>query len=217
MPAPAEMLQQLRDLDPKVRLRAAQWIARQTQTQPSRAHQAWMGNRGTTGPLIEALDDPEPAVVEKAIFALTIIARHYFKDVRAYPAVVRLLQSKRQSTRSWALEAASVLRGKRCLEDVFPLCSDASPKVRAAAIAVFRDLALGRPWTGDNRDRLLGMALAALDDEDREVRGRATTLLREIGDRTVPKRLKRALAKEPEAMNKQFMQMVLDEIKNKVT
>jgi HEAT repeat protein len=131
MQEPIKALEELRDPRPEVRIKAARWLAREALGESLVVRQKWMGNRGTTGPLIEALDDPEPEVAYNAVVAIAEISRRYFRDGRAYPRVIPLLRSKRRQTRFWAVDAARWLRGKRCLDEILPLVRDRSALVRA--------------------------------------------------------------------------------------
>jgi HEAT repeat protein len=192
----AQALQDLRDPDPMARMRAARWLAREALDESLVVRQAWMGNRGTTGPLIEALDDPESEVIENAVAAIAEISRRYFRDDRAYPAVVRLLRSKRRGTRFWAVAAAANLRGARCMDDVLPLIHDRSALVRGEVLRQLIHLAPARRLADRKRVHLLAVISPALKDSHRPIRSRAATLLGEIGDTAILKELRTALKKE---------------------
>src|SRR5262249_13073321 len=130
----AHAIDGLRDPDPAVRKKVVRWIVSEAYGEWMNIRKAWMANREVSALLIGALDDADAEGGENAVVALAMIARRYFRDDRAYPGMVRQLQSKKQLTRGCAAEGALALRGVRALDDVLPLLRDRSVKVRQAVL-----------------------------------------------------------------------------------
>jgi len=194
---PNTVLRNLRAKNGSVRLAAAKTVQAEAFKESSKRGLAWLGNRRATTPLIALLDDPDPKVAEYAVMALAEIARRYFKDDRAYPGIVRLLNSKAARTRSWAATAAIVLRGQRSLDDVLPLCRDRVKNVRHTALCSLCFLAMRRSSVGTaSRRKLQEAAIISLGDAAFEVRMVAGNILRDVGAAAALHDLRRALAHE---------------------
>ncbi len=213
---PAQALRNLSDPDPAVRLKAARWITKTAAlSETSNEVEAWIANAEAMGPIIAALDDPDPKVAEEAVITVAEVSRKYFKDARAYPGVVRLLQSKRALARMWAIEAAHWLRGKRCLEDVLPLVEDKAANVKKNALGVIAEAARGRKLKGDQCERLLVAARSGIRDTDYGVRSAAASLLGSIGDRSHIDGLRKAMKKERLDYMKEDFEQAIAEIEKR--
>jgi hypothetical protein len=213
---PAEALRNLSDSDPAVRLKAAKWITKTAAlSETSNEVEAWIANAEAMSPIIAALDDPDPKVAEEAVITIGAVSGRYFKDDRAYPSVVRLLQNKRALTRMWAIKAADALRGKRCLEDVLPLVEDKAANVKKQALGVTAVAAEGRKLKPGQRERLLEAAKSSLCDKDYGVRSAAASLVGAIGDRSHVADLKKGLKKERLAYMREDFERAIEEIEKR--
>jgi HEAT repeat protein len=203
---PTKVLRDLRHADASVRLAASQIVQKEAFRVSSNRVLAWLGNRRATTPLIAALDDPDAKVAGYAVMALAEITRRYFKDDRAYPGVVRLLQSKSARSRSWAAAAAVCLRGQKSIDDVLPLCRDRVKNVRHTVLVSLCHLAMKRSSVGPaSRRKLQEVAIGALADTDFEVRMVASNILRDIGNAAALEDLQRAVRKEKHDFAKDSM------------
>jgi HEAT repeat protein len=209
-----EALRNLSDPDPAVRLQAARWLTKKALGETSIEVAAWLANAQAVSPIIAALDDPDPRVAEEAVITIAETSRRYYKDVRAYPGVIRLLKSNRRHTRMWAVDAARWLRGKRCLKDILPLLDDRSRNVRREVLRVIIGTADGK--LGSRlRERLLAAVRPILRDEDAPLRGSAANVLREIGDSSHLDELKKALKQERDRLTRECMETAIESIEKK--
>jgi HEAT repeat protein len=199
---PASVLQDLSSGDATVRLKASKQLESELRKAATKQRQEQFGNKNATTALIAVLDDPDPNIVHNGVVALAQITRNYFKDDRAYARLLELTHSKHPLTTRWVIDALIQLRGEASLDDVLPLCTDASPEARAMALSHLYSwlVAMRTARSGsvrpENQRRLREAALRALSDGDRTVRGNAASLLGEVGDATVLPPLRQALKKE---------------------
>jgi hypothetical protein len=96
-------LKLLKDKSPTARYRGADMICKEALKEYSVHRKISLGDPRTTGPLIEALDDTDPKVVEKAAAALGAILRRYFPDIRAFKRLTKLLKSPKKKERLYAV------------------------------------------------------------------------------------------------------------------
>ena len=134
------VLRALSDVDVGMRRRASIALEREARKVSVQGRKNALGNRTVTRALIGALADADRVVALNAVIAIAEISRRYFKDDRAYPAVVQLLGSSDQLTRQWAANAAVTLQGEVSWPDVAPLVKDRSAKVRAAVVLLAANL-----------------------------------------------------------------------------
>jgi hypothetical protein len=199
---PAGVLQDLSSADATVRLKASKQLEGELRKAATKQRQEQFGNKDATTALVAVLDDPDPRVVHNGVVALAQIARHYFKDDRAYAKLLGLVHSKHPLTTRWVIDALIRLRGEASLDDVLPLCTDASQEARAMALCHLYSWLMAMRTAGSDsvrpeyRGRLREAALRALSDGDRTVRENAASLLGEVGDATVLPALRQALKKE---------------------
>lgn len=121
-------------------MEASRTLERATRRVGNAARKEALGAPAVIAILIDACGDDDPRVVQNAVIALAEISRRYFKDERAYPAVVRQLSSPDALTRRWAVQAAVTIRGAAALPDVLPLAQDRSAKVRPEVVRVVAGL-----------------------------------------------------------------------------
>jgi len=199
---PAKELLDLSSADAAVRLKVSKQLESELRKAATQQRKEQFGNSNVTTPLITALDDPDPKVVHNVVVALAQISRHYFKDDRAYPKLLGLVQSKHPLTTRWVIDALIQLRGEASLDDVLPLCTDPSPEARAMVFSHVYSwvMAMRTARTGsirpDNQKRLRVAAVHALSDDDRTVRGNAASLVGEVGDASDLPTLRKAQKKE---------------------
>ena len=102
------------------------------------------------------------------------------------------------------------LRGQKSLDDVLPLCRDRVKNVRDTVFRQLCFLAIGRSQVSPaNRRRLQEFAVHALDGPDAEMRGVASSILREIGNAAALPDLQRALGKEANPNDKYCMEVAI--------
>jgi HEAT repeat protein len=207
----AKLMRDLGSADAAVRLKASKQLESELRKAATEQRKKHFGNKAATSLLMAALDDPDPKVVHNAVVAFAQIARHYFKDDRAYAKLLDLAYGKQPVTARWAIDALLHLRGEASLGDALPLCTSPSPEARAA---VFDRLpgwlaAMSAAHSGsvrpESRDRLRAAALGALGDDDRTVRGNAAALLGEVGDASALSALRKSLKKESYWLNEQII------------
>jgi HEAT repeat protein len=208
-------LKQLKSSDSAERLRAARAISRQALKMPTRERSAWLKDPRTMSPLIEALEDCNSRVVEEAVIAVEEIIRRYYRDRRAYPQLVRLLQSKSATTRYWAVEGVGLLGGKDSLEEILPLLKDHAVKVRSQVCSIVTNLAMLRQLPDRLKQRLEAPMIEALYDNAHEVRSAAACALREIGSRSALPDLEKVLAKEKQRRRKDDFATAIAAIKKR--
>jgi HEAT repeat protein len=170
----------LRDPSPAVRLRAAREIAREAMKETTSDRHLWINDPRGLAPVIDALDDADPRVAEKALVTMSQVGRWFSRDWRAYPGVARLLGSTRANTRFWAVSAAALLFPERAGELLPPLLADRSAKVRAEVIRNVLELERYERLTPKVRRALFPAVVAALTDEDGTVRNRTVNVLRQV-------------------------------------
>lgn len=73
------------------RLRAAKYICRQASNETALKREAWLKDPRTIDVLIKATEDESPKVVAEIAFALAAVAWRYFRDLRMYPVLKKLL------------------------------------------------------------------------------------------------------------------------------
>jgi HEAT repeat protein len=187
-PSPPEIAERLErlaarlaDTDSKVRLNAVKEIARDACKESSKKTQEWLRNPQLTALLTTALTDPVEEVHDHAVTALAEIARRYFRDRRALPALLTMLQSPRVLARAWACDAVETLAGSEALGPILPLLADSEAKVRASALSAIGEI-LGRPLKKADRlcvrDGLLGL----IGDKNIDIRITVAGLLGALGD-----------------------------------
>jgi HEAT repeat protein len=160
-----------------VRRKAARAIRVDAMKGYSVRKEEWLGDPRTTAPLIEALKDPDPAVVEEGVGALAEIVARYFADQRALSALMGLLAHQRRNVRFFAVRSLGHLYGEERWTAVLPLLADRVADVRGEAyMAMYRAQGLGTLTTPE-RIRLLPVLLSGLDDPDKGVRVRATNTI----------------------------------------
>jgi HEAT repeat protein len=135
-------IRQLQARDPKVRRDAARQIRIQAMKEFSLRRKAWMADPRTTGPLIQALRDPNDPVVEEVAGALAMIIKRYFPDLRAFDPLASLLASKRKGTRHYAVLGVGWLDREDRWDLLVPFLTDKAFEVRRAAarVVVFKAL-----------------------------------------------------------------------------
>lgn len=178
----ASALADLSAADALKRLAASCVLERAARMESSASRKEALGCRTVTAALIKALQDTEANVVLNAVIAIAEISRRYFKDDLAYPAVVRLLGSPQQLTRTWAIAAAVVLREASSLPDVLPLARDKSAKVRAEVVRSATGLARFSELSVAARSDLQALAVVAAADKDQQVRDYAANLARALAE-----------------------------------
>ena len=117
----------LRDLsstESAKRLVASRVLERAARMVNNSVREKALGHPSATAAITKSLWDDDPKVVQNSVIALAEISRRYFKDDRAYPAVILLLSSPDQLTRRWAANAAVTLRGELSWPEVAPLVRD---------------------------------------------------------------------------------------------
>ncbi|WP_158629135.1 HEAT repeat domain-containing protein [Corallococcus sp. AB030] len=192
--------------DVATRRTAAKAIANEALEEGSRARAVWLKDPRTTHALTQALEDEDPQVVEQVITALSNIAELYLADFRAYPAVLRLLESKRQVTRRYAVSAAWALAGFDASESVIPRFQDKVEAVRSAAVVGPAVLASERKVPAAAKKLLREPLVEALKDESSTVRMRASNSLRVLGDDSVIEALRAAAAVETSAVTREVLE-----------
>lgn len=73
------------------RLRAAKYICRQALSETALKREAWLKDPRTIDALIKATEDESSKVVAEIAFALAEIGWRYFRDLRMYPVLKKLL------------------------------------------------------------------------------------------------------------------------------
>jgi HEAT repeat protein len=207
------VLRRLGDEDPAVRRKASGELARTALSESSIYTEEWVKDPRTTEPLLAALNDPSDAVVENVTIALAVFVRRYFPDLRAVPALLPVLQSKKENTRAWAAEAIGILDGKRRLEALLPLLQDRSALVRRRVLTVLIGFSARLPAA--SRRLLLEPAVRLLRDKDPQVRAGAASVLRELGDRTALKALEEALTSEKQALTRERVEMAIEVLRKR--
>ncbi len=187
---------QLRASGAPARLKAAKWLSREALKAYSRDRKEWMGDPRATGPLIAALDDEDQKVVAEAATALAMIIVRYFRDLRAFPALARLLQNPQKEVRLFAARAIGYLGHKDRWTALLPLLQDGVAKVRnEICLAVMGAARRGELGSADKK-KLLRPLIAALDDDDGEVRRAAANAILDLRDAAALPALEQQLAKE---------------------
>lgn len=171
-------LQDLSSPEPARRLAASRALERAARRVSIAARKEALGTPAATAALATALGDEDPKVVQNAVIALAEISRRYFKDDRAYPALVRQLGSPDPLTRAWAATATVTLRGAVALPDVLPLARDRSARVRAEVVRLGVTLAIHPELPDPVRSELRALAETAANDPDCQVREFAANLAR---------------------------------------
>lgn len=177
----AGVLADLRADDPKTARRAAAHIVRDALGEATPAHAAWLRSPLTTGILIDALGSSDPIVVDAALISLCRITSVYFRDQRAYPALAGLLGSQRWLTRMWAVRCVAALRRADAFRQLKPLLTDEVAFVRRQAFDWLERARALDVLSEKAQGELEQAAMAALDDPDAEVKGRAAVVLGAVG------------------------------------
>ena len=182
----AALVAQLKDRDPKVRIAAAQELRRAVPWGPrdemGTAMQAALEK--AVDPLIAALKDPEVEVRSVAAMVLGQTGNR-----RAFDPLVAAMRDKEERIRQAVTGAISRILGSRAVEWFATALKHSDPKVRAAAAEAIAMHAAERARAGRLGDPLgkpftaaVGPLIAALDDEEAEVRWNAVYALDHIGD-----------------------------------
>jgi hypothetical protein len=201
---PATVLRDLQSTDPKLRLKASRKLSSDLRKRATKQVKELFGNQQATTPLIAAIDDPDPEVVQNALTAIAQISA-YFKDDRAYDKVIKFMRSEYGHTHGWAICAAIRLREEDSLDEVLPLCSEKSYEIRDRVfLELFnwlRETKRNRPGgvRPENQARLLDAALRAFNDPKSKVSGCEVHLLAEFGDAITLAILQARLKKKPDS------------------
>lgn len=176
-----EYAARLADPDAKVRVAAAKAIAKEALRESSVRAAVWLRNPRTTGLLTDALTDPDPEVHVHATTALAMIALRYFRDRRAIPPILSMLQSPHPLARSWACQAAERLAGAAALEPILPLLEDNNVRVRTSALSAVGGI-LGSGLPSTDRVRVSNALAQMTDDKDLDIRIMVAGHLGAVGD-----------------------------------
>jgi HEAT repeat protein len=225
-----QALRNLNDPDPDVRYQAAKWIARQARRETSNLIEFWLANKRATGALTKALGDTDERVVEEAAVAINHTTSRYFADARAFPALLRLLKSKRPLTRISAVSAAAPLGGEKSIQHVLPLLEDPVGSVRFAAVVALHSLTelatkpwapnhvlpLGGPASAQGLTRIVAAIVPCLQDKNVEVRARAAVALGSFGDESVLEMLEKASRRERRNPAKDSLKDAVERLKKRM-
>lgn len=174
------VLQELSDADVGVRRKASSALEREARKVSAQERRNALGNRTATRAIICALTDTDRIVARNAVIAIAEVSRRYFKDDRAYDAVIPLLDSPDQLTRQWAANAAVALRGEESWPHVAPLVQDRSAQVRAAVLLLGANLAAHTVLSPTVLEQLQTASATGVGDENPQVREYATNLQRHL-------------------------------------
>lgn len=213
-------IQRLRHDDAQVRREAIRRLAKQASQRGGARRRAALTGRELTEALIEALGDADPEVVERAVKTVAEITRQYGPVEGAHRALKPLLQSRRQNTRFFALQAIAYSGGIEQLQTILPLVRDRSAKVRAHVcrmVVVTMDSEPARPLTEEARLAWQARLVPALRDEVPLVRQVAADALARVGDRDALSPLTTASSKERFASVAAAMSRALDAIEERPT
>jgi HEAT repeat protein len=177
----AGVLAELRADNPKTARRAAAHIVREALGEATPANTAWLRSPLTTGVLIDALGSSDPIVVDAALISLCRIASVHFRDQRAHPALAGLLESPRWLTRMWAVRCVATLRRADAFRQLKPLLTDEVAFVRRQAFDWLERARALDALSEKAQGELEQAAMAALEDPDAEVKGRAAVVLAAMG------------------------------------
>jgi HEAT repeat protein len=119
--------------DAEARYNALKAISRDVFQETSLHIKEWAADPRFIDPLIGALSDPDPKVVEEAAAVLSVVVSRYFADQRMFEPLVRLLQSRRKKTRLYAVTAIAHLTHPHRWQALLPVFRDPAHEVRHAA------------------------------------------------------------------------------------
>lgn len=206
-------LKQLNSKDRAARKRAIDFVRREAMKEETIERAEWLSDPKTTQVLIAALADRDPEFVEAVAEALGFILERYLPDLRAFDPLSRLLDSPRQQTRLHAAYGIGFLNHKDRWRVLVPLLKDESRRIRETAAGAIVEAAMSGQLNAATKRSLRTPLVAALSDEDAEVRMVAANGMREIGDKGNVKELKKALALERVARVKDSLKDALSELK----
>lgn len=175
------VLAQLQDADPRVRKKAANSFRRIAMKATSVILMKWMRDPRTTGRLIAALDDADPACKEESAGALAWTIWRYFPDLRAFEPLSALLSSSRKETRFYATLGIGWLNHPQRWKALLPMFSDKSEKVRQTACKAVVFNAGKAAIDAATKQQLRERLTACLTDTDVQVRTLASNGLHFLG------------------------------------
>ena len=174
-------IRQLQDPNPKVRRSAARRIRVEAMKEFTLKRKAWMADPRVTGPLIKALEDSNDLVVEEAAGALARVIMRYLPDLRAFDPLTRLLQSKKKTTRHYAVLGVGWLdRGDRW-DLLAPFIVDGALEVRRAASRVIAFKAQGASISAKTKVAMREALEKAAEDKDRLLADLARNAIATLG------------------------------------
>jgi hypothetical protein len=184
----AESYDDLRDPDPKVRLKAATRITRECTKVYPRHSVRWMRDPRATAPLIQAAaSDPDAKVADKTLLALSCILCSYFPDQRALPVLLSRLNDTRQEARASAIGGLGSLRREELLDPLVDLLERGTERDRVLVVAVVSGLAyeteanmrqLPIRWSPQGRRRWVALMVVALGAKAATIRRPAAVALK---------------------------------------
>jgi hypothetical protein len=189
---PAPALAKLKDSNPQMRKAGLLWLGKFTHASPHRWTENWLKDPATTEALLPLLDDPEPELAEQALVNISGIMFRHPKNVRVFPAAVRMMRSDRPKTRAMAAYVAGQFDSESALDDFLQLFEDKDKMVRTRAIGAVAHAC--RDWSAAAKARVREAARTALADRTDEVRCAAAALLALVGGREELPAIKKAKA-----------------------
>lgn len=133
----SDLLPKLRSNDSKSRRTAAQRVRREAMREFTLKRRAWMADPRLTDALMKSLEaESDPAVQEEITGALAHTIVRYFPDLRAFPLLENLLNSRKKRTREYAALGLGWLHDDRRWSLLAPLLKDPALEVRRAVCRV---------------------------------------------------------------------------------
>ena len=150
----AQALVDLQSADLAQRRSAAKALFKQARLEHTGARRDALGRPEVVDALRMALEESDPTVLEQATGALGMIFTRYYRDERAYPALVRLTKSPRKLTRLWAATAVARLDRPDRWAILKPLLADKNPEVKQQVCRMIIDGCMASALTTEDKNAL---------------------------------------------------------------
>lgn len=175
------VIAQLNAPDAAAKIEAAESIGKAARAETGIVSTEWLADPRTTGPLIELLADPDPAVVESAAQTLGNILFRHFRDLRAFDPLARLLEHPNKAIRRSAAHGIGLLNHKDRWKLLLPRLTDKSVDVRRAACQRFSVESGAGNVPASMQKLAVPIIKGLLADSNADVRGVAKSALSHMG------------------------------------
>lgn len=201
-----------------VRRKVSMQIAREFSRTTVRDNVRWMRDPRAVDPLIEAMEDRDAVVRERALGALMRLVNRFYPDQRTAPIFIEYLKDEKQLNRFNAISGIGCLRQQSLLEHLVQPLEQGTDEDRAQVAAQIWGLSfetwyhmhqLPMEWSESGRRFWRKKMLEALNDPAPKVREHSARALEKLGNAATIPDLQRARDHEADANVRFYLEQAL--------